>query len=240
MLKKITLFALLSAAFTAHAGLETMSPQELTDAVGQGGADLSWTLSLNHLYATDMTKNAISVLDGNGNASEVYYSLDPNACGANKQFCRLAIAPNNHVDALGNKRWLVFKGIQGTLQIDQFSIDAVTVGNNSNTAQTAMQITFYDNKPLKIRNLGFNTLAIETGTGSGANEGYANTSTYSTYTAKTIQADGTINDVETNVPTFDRNTEKGFMGLNMHGNLHMSGNLKIFSYNCSGGVNIRC
>lgn len=39
MLKKITLFALLSAAFTAHAGLETMSPQELTDAVGQGGAD---------------------------------------------------------------------------------------------------------------------------------------------------------------------------------------------------------
>lgn len=240
MLKKITLFILLSSAFTVHAGLEAMSPQELTNAVGQGGAELSWTLSLNHLYATDMTKNSISILDGNGNPTTVYYSLDPNVCGANKQLCRLAIAPNNHVDALGNKRWLVFKGIQGTLQIDQFSIDAVTVGNSSNAAQTAMQVTFYDNKPLKIRNLGFSTVGVETGTGTGANEGYANTSTYTTYTAKTIQNDGSITNVETNVPTFDRNAEKGFMGLNMHGNLHMSGNLKIFSYNCTGGVGIRC
>ena len=134
----------------------------------------------------------------------------------------------------------MFKGIQGTIQVDQFSIDAVTVGNNSNTAQTAMKITFYDDKPLKIRNLGFNTLAIETGTGSGANEGYANTPIYSTFTTKKIQADGTTTDVVTDVPTFDKNTEKGFMGLNMHGNLHMSGNLKIFSYNCTGGASIRC
>ena len=215
MLKQMTLFTLLSAALTAHAGLEAMSPQELKDTVGQGGADLSWTLSLNHLYATDMTKNSISILDANGKPTSVFY-------------------------ALSNKRWLVFKGIQGTLQIDQFSIDAVTVGNSRNEAQTAMQVTFYDNKPLKIRNLGFSTVGVETGTGTGANEGYANTSTYSTYTAKTIQDDGTITDIVTNVPTFDRNTEKGFLGLNMHGNLHMSGNLKIFSYNCTGGVNIRC
>ena len=240
MLKQMTLFALLSAALTAHAGLEAMSPQELKDTVGQGGADLSWTLSLNHLYATDMTKNSISILDANGKPTSVFYSLDPTVCGTEKQLCRLAIAPNNHVDALGNKRWLVFKGIQGTLQIDQFSIDAVTVGNSRNEAQTAMQVTFYDNKPLKIRNLGFSTVGVETGTGTGANEGYANASTYSTYTAKTIQDDGTITDIVTSVPTFDRNTEKGFLGLNMHGNLHMSGNLKIFSYNCTGGVNIRC
>ena len=45
---------------------------------------------------------------------------------------------------------------------------------------------------------------------------------------------------QVNVPTFDNGAEKGFMGLNMHGNLHMSGDLKIFSYNCSGAIGARC
>ncbi|MCP5775560.1 hypothetical protein NL389_37630, partial [Klebsiella pneumoniae] len=82
----------------------------------------------------------------------------------------------------GNKKWLVFKGIQGTIQIDKFSIDGTTIINHRNEPQTAMQITFYDHQPLKIRNLGFNTVSIETGTGAGALEGYANTGVYSTYT----------------------------------------------------------
>ena len=32
----------------------------MTAETGQGGADLSWTLSLNHQYATDLTKSQIS------------------------------------------------------------------------------------------------------------------------------------------------------------------------------------
>lgn len=133
----------------SQAGLEVLNQQELTETVGQGGADLNWTLSLNHIYATDLTKDTISRLDGNDNPLEVFYVLDPTTCGATKQFCRLAIAPNNHVDANGNKKWLVFKGIQGTIQIDKFSIDGTTIINHRNEPQTAMKVSFYDDKPLK-------------------------------------------------------------------------------------------
>lgn len=240
MLKNFLLGTLLSTSVVSYAGLEALDTVEMTDIAGQGGADLSWTLSLNHRYATDMSKTNISTVDGNGNVLEAFYVLDPAACGATKQFCRLAIAPNNHVDENGNQKWLVFKGLQGTLQIDEFSIDGDTIINSAGKAQSAMKITFSDDKPLKIRNLGFNTMSIETGTGTGALEGYANTTTYITYNRKTIDTDGNIIETPTAVPSFDQGAEKGFMGLNMHGNLHMSGNLKIFSYNCSGVAGSRC
>lgn len=228
---------LLSVTMT-HAGLEQLNTTELTDVTGQGGADLNWTLSLNHVYATDLTKENISRLDGAGKVLEAFYVLDPAACGSTKQFCRLAITPNNHVDENGNKKWLVFKGLQGTLQIDKFSVDGTTIINAARKPQTAMQITFYDDSPLKIRNLGFNTVSIETGTSD--TEGYENNPTYETYNQKMIDANGNITTTSMSVPTFDKGNEKGFLGVNMHGNLHMSGNLKIFSYNCSGAQGSRC
>lgn len=240
MSKLLTFCALICTSMLSQAGLEVLNQQELTETVGQGGADLNWTLSLNHIYATDLTKDTISRLDGNDNPLEVFYVLDPTTCGATKQFCRLAIAPNNHVDANGNKKWLVFKGIQGTIQIDKFSIDGTTIINHRNEPQTAMNIRFYDDQPLKIRNLGFNTVSIETGTGAGALEGYANTGVYSTYTGRTYSADGTFSTSSQDVPLFDQGAEKGFMGLNVHGNLHISGDLKIFGYNCTGGAQSRC
>lgn len=220
-------------AFTpiANAQLVGMANDEMTDISGQGGADLSWTLSLNHRYAKDLSLKNISVFDTTGKATEAFYTY---SCTDNV-FCRLAIAPNNHKDAAGNKKWLVFKGIQGTLQIDQFSLDGATIINRDGNPQTALQISFFDDKPLKIRNLGFNTLAVETG--DAGVEGYANNMIYSTYTEK--KSDGTTV-AGLDVPTFDKNTEKGFMGLNMHGNLHMSGNLKIFSFNCTGAGTARC
>lgn len=220
-------------AFTpiANAQLVGMANDEMTDISGQGGADLSWTLSLNHRYAKDLSLKNISVFDTTGKATEAFYTY---SCTDNV-FCRLAIAPNNHKDAAGNKKWLVFKGIQGTLQIDQFSLDGATIINRDGNPQTALQISFFDDKPLKIRNLGFNTLAVETG--DAGVEGYANNMIYSTYTEK--KSDGTTV-AGLDVPTFDKNTEKGFMGLNTHGNLHMSGNLKIFSFNCTGAGTARC
>ncbi|WP_180040253.1 hypothetical protein [Acinetobacter sp. YH12100] len=240
MSKLFTLCTLLCTSMSIYAGLEVLDQQALTDTVGQGRADLNWTLSLNHIYATDLTKDTISRLDANANPVEVFYVLDPETCGATKQFCRLAIAPNNHVDANGNKKWLVFKGIQGTIQIDKFSIDGTTIINHRNEPQTAMKVSFYDDKPLKIRNLGFSTVSIETGTGGGALEGYANTSAYDTYTARTYNTEGGFSTSTQDVPSFDKGAEKGFMGLNIHGNLHMSGNLKIFGYNCTGGAQSRC
>ncbi|KGT48369.1 MULTISPECIES: hypothetical protein [Acinetobacter] len=240
MLKSILLGTLCLTSAMSYAGLETLDSAEMTKIAGQGGAELSWTLSLNHLYATDLSKQKISEVDSLGNVERAFYVLDPEACGANKVFCRLAFAPNNHLDDEGNKKWLVFKGIQGTLQIDKFSIDGTTIINAASKPQTAMQIRFEDAYPLKIRNLGFNTVSIETGTGEGELEGYANTPTYQTYNQKVIDANGNITTTSVEVPSFDKGTEKGFLGLNIHGNLHLDGTLKIFSYNCSGAAGSRC
>ena len=103
-----------------------------------------------------------------------------------------------------------------------------------------MMLSFYDDKPLKIRNLGFATMAIETGS-KLEGEGYANSTVYEKYNSKQILADGTIgSEVSLDVPLFDQGAEKGFMGLNIHGNMHMSGNVKIFSYNCTGSAASRC
>ena len=52
MLKMISIVTLLGA-LSASANLVSLNYQELTETTGQGGADLSWTLSLNHEYATD-------------------------------------------------------------------------------------------------------------------------------------------------------------------------------------------
>ena len=232
MLKKMTLATLVGLSLSAHANLTSLNADEMTQTTGQGGADLSWTFSLNHQYATDLTLNNISGIE---NGKEVvYYKFDPKSCGANNLLCRLAISPNNHVDKNGNKKWLVFKDIQGTLQIDRFSLDGTTIINARGEPQTAMKVTFYDDSPLKIRNLGFSTLSIETGTQS--QEGFLNTEKYDTYVEKINGGTAVTKDV----PKFDRGQEKGFVGLNVHGNMHMSGNLKIFSYNCTGGAQTRC
>ncbi len=50
------------------------------------------------------SKNNISIIDANGKTTQAFYEYQ---CSSN-EFCRLALAPNNHVDANGNKKWLVF------------------------------------------------------------------------------------------------------------------------------------
>ena len=106
-------------------------------------------------------------------------------------------------------------GIRGTI--------GGTVGENLTPVDAVKYASAYGTF-LKIRNLGFSSLAVE----SNAEEGYLNKSTYTTYDNNKV------------VPAFDQGAETGFMGVNVHGNLHMSGNLKIFSYNCSGTAGSRC
>ncbi len=190
MMKKLCVTMLMSVSMLSQAGLVDLDNTELVGVTGQGGADLSLTLSINHQYANDMSLNTISRTNG--------------------------------VDANG-RAIVVFKQFQGTMQIDKFSLEGTTILNKEGKPQTAMLLKFFDDKPLKIRNLGFASLSVESG-----ENGYFNTSTYNSYgTSKTV-------------PTFDKGQEQGFMGLNVHGNLHLDGNLKIFSYNCSGTAGSRC
>lgn len=232
----------------SFAALENLNQDEMIAVTGQsakisGGADLSWTLSLNHQYANDLSKTNISKLgtgetNGRANVSEVYYKMRPNIDCTLLELCRLAISPFNNMeerkDANGNvikvgdqpikdQKWLVFKQMQGTLQIDQFSLSGTTFINQAGNPQSGMLITFYDDKPLKLRNLGFKSMSVEAG-----ESGYFNTDTYAKVGAATV------------APSFDNGQEKGFMGLNVHGNLHIDGAIKIFSVSCTGSSTSRC
>ena len=212
----------------SYATLVELDAQEMMAYTGQGAAHLNWTLSLNHAYANNLELTDISRVV-NGETAEAYYNY---VC-SNDTLCRFALAANNHVDAAGNKKWLVFKEFQGTLQIDKFTLEGVTIKNQHNKPQTALQIRFEDENPLKIRNLGFASLAVETG--AGGKEGYENTPRYDTFKLMRNGQEETVS-----VPGFDKGQEQGFMGLNIHGNLHMDGALQIFSFNCTGAAGSRC
>lgn len=205
---KMVLSTLLLLVSTAHAGLVGLDNQELGEINGQGGADLSWTLSLNHKATTD------------GSLSREYECTD-------SRFCRLAISPNNRKDSNNNTQWLVFKKLQGTLQLEKFQLDGVSIGDGT---RTALQLRFgIDDKgnylqPLKIRNLGYEALQIETDNATQGQKGYFNNLIYNT----------------TNAPNsvFDHGKEAGFTGLNIHGNLAIAGTLKVFG--CNGSGTSRC
>ncbi len=207
---KIVLSSLLLLVSTAHAGLIGLDNQTLSEINGQGGADLSWTLSLNHKATTD------------GSLSRVY------ECSGDTAYCRLAISPNNRKDGSGNIQWLVFKQLQGTLQLEKFQLDGVSLAQTGDGSRTALQLRFGDDgattptyfQPLKIRNFGYAALQIETD--STTQKGYLNNTTYAANHAS----------------VFDQGKETGFTGLNMHGNLAIAGTLKIFG--CNGSSASRC
>lgn len=210
---KMILGSLLLLASSVHAGLVGLNNEQLGEINGQGGADLNWTLSLNHKATT------------NGSLSNEYECTDA-------VYCRLAISPSNRKDANGNMYWLVFKQLQGTLQLEKFQLDGVSIANGT---KTALQLRFgVDDQgnylqPLKIRNFGYAALQIEKDSGatttnpaSAANKGYLNISNYPSVSSAFTSA-------------FDAGKEKGFTGLNVHGNLALAGTLKVFGCNGSGG-----
>ena len=125
-MKLITpIIALLSIAFapSCWADLSSLDNNELQQVNGQGGADLSLVLQLNQTPL--------------GN-------FDTTLC-SDLRFCRLAISLNNRYDNgsyidsngivrtesgavgttanLGKKQWVVFKGVQGTINIQKLTLD---------------------------------------------------------------------------------------------------------------------
>ena len=120
-MKRSILFSSLLVLFgTAHAELQTLDNQQLQQVEGQAGATINWTLSLNQ------TSPGV---------------FDTTTC-SDLRFCRFAVSSNNRYDdgsyvsndgtihkkngdvttATGRKQWLVFKGLQGTIQIQNMDI----------------------------------------------------------------------------------------------------------------------
>ena len=214
--------SLLLASFSATAGLEPLANSELQQIDGQAGADISLDLRLN--------QTTPGVFDSTG-------------C-AKLEFCRLAVSVNNRyhdgtqdsydvngnrvASATGKKLWLVFKGVQGAINIQQMALDGADL-KYGNITKPAVQLGFNPLKPIQIRNLGFSALSVETdeqvneggmpgylAMGSGGNG--ANAYSAGKYSDPTNQ--------------FDFGRETGFTGLNINANLSVAGTIKIFS--CDG------
>jgi len=226
-MKKMTALAtLMIVSMQGYAGLEPLDNQELTEVVGQGGADISLELRLNH-------------------GANAAFNCDTNAL----EYCRIALAINNRyadgsyrdslgvvrnsagvvIPNVGRKQWLVFKGIQGTINVQQLKLDGADLSYNGIT-KPAIQLSFDPLKPILLRNVGYQSLAIETDT--VANEGVGNLPGYlakgSGGTGSTAFANGKYT-----AAGFDNGREVGFTGLNINGNLSIAGTLKVFS--CDAG-----
>ena len=220
-MKKSMLFAsLFIVAFQfSHAELKPLANQELQAVEAQSAATINWSLSLNQ------TSPGVFA-----NAAGQYCN------GTDVKFCRLAMSFNNRTTSDGKKQWLVLKGIQGTIGLNNVDIDGVDLlykdDANADQIKAALQLSIKETSPILIRNFGFNAMSIETDT--VANEGSGNIPGYlamgSGGAGATAYADG----VYTNTTNkFDQGRETGFTGMMMNGNLALQGTLKVFSCDAS-------
>ena len=231
-MKKSMLFSALLLVFgAAHADLQSLNNQQLQQVEGQAGATINWTLSLNQ------TSPGV---------------FDTTTC-SDLRFCRFAVSSNNRYDdgsyvsndgtihkkngdvttATGRKQWLVFKGLQGTIQIQNMDISGddlkYTADNGTDEKiKAALKVSFKKEYPILIRNLGFSALSIETDT--VANEGAGNVSGY--FNADKYGATAGP-DIKVTTSVYDQGKETGFTGITMNGNLALQGNLKVFSCDAS-------
>lgn len=207
-MKKVLLFSsLVLWAGMASAQLQTLDNEQLQQVEGQASAaTINWTLSLNQ------TSSGV---------------FDTTTC-ADLRFCRFAMSLNNRATTAGNKQWLVLKGLQGTIQLQNLQIDGADLiyqdKNSEDQIKAALQITLSAADPIKIRNLGFDAMSIETDTvaneGLGNVPGYLNADKYGATAGTDIKVTNSV---------YDQGKETGFTGLMMNGNLAMQGTLKIFS-----------
>ncbi|MCY6411764.1 hypothetical protein QTA56_06370 [Acinetobacter sp. VNH17] len=261
MKKYQPLFALCVAlaANPSFAELNGLTDTELQTMVGQAGADLNIALNLNQTPVTGIVSNTLLAMYDPARTPQ----FDTSLCLSNKlEFCRLAIALNNRSvdtsvvggvtvytsrgDNAGKKQWITFKGIQGTINIPKLGIDGedvtfTKVGGGLLT-KPALKFSFDPKVPIEIRNLGFQSLAIE-------NDGTANLDASSDPAVSNTSDRGYLNNTKyTNSDgAFDANNpnyssqvgrEKGFLGVNMNANLSLTGTIKMFS--CAGGTHPRC
>ncbi|ENU22676.1 hypothetical protein F993_02577 [Acinetobacter proteolyticus] len=239
-------------ATSGFAELNDLSDLELQSTVGQAGADLSLALSLNQGPVMGTVNNSILAMYDPARTPQ----FDTSLCLKDAlEYCRLAIALNNRsVDTSGNplgtnvgkKQWITFKGIQGTVNIPKLGIDGVDVTytkvGGGTVNKPALQFSFDPKVPIQVRNLGFQSLAIETDTdlNSDATPTPAASNTLTRGYLKKVQYGDASGAFDANNPNYSEKVgrEQGFLGVNMNANLSLTGSIKMFS--CAGGTHARC
>lgn len=229
--KFLLLSAFMFSTVSFAQGMQVLDDHSLQQIDGQAGVDLKLELRLNHTND---------------------YKFDTTVCTSTQlEYCHLAIAFSNRYDdgsldtydaagirqpsTTGKKQWIVLKGLEGTILMDKLALDGadVTFKNKSNvsTVRAAIKLGFDENFPIKIRNFGFQSLAIETDT--GANESGPGYLKADKYCSTGTVAGGNCSLVGNTFDGFNPETnvgrERGFLGLKMDGNLVLTGSMKFFS-----------
>lgn len=246
-MKKLTTLLLLLGTSSVHADLQTLDNQALQAVEAQAGADLSLKLSLNHTSTYQFD-------DAVGGACDKT-AMSNTGLG----YCHLGISVNKRFvkeTALGNgnwsfpesdptstnparKLWLVFKGIQGTVNIQKLGLDGVDLVYKNDSGKEkikpAIQLSFDATLPILIRNLGYNALAIEMDNFTSYIDPTTKQVVENTTSSTPAQDYGYLKATtyaSNHTSVYDQNKETGFMGLRMNGNLALQGNIKMFA--CDG------
>lgn len=225
MKKPILIFSLTSLMLAspmsaALAGLQALDDQTLSDIDGQVSPapivydNIAPKLSLGLELRLNLDKNTST-------------GVLTNICLSGNVSCNIGVAFNNRTTG-GFKDWLVLKNVTGEIIVPNIDITGqlVNVSNNATASnRAALTLRFDEAQPIRIRQLGFESLAVETDTalevtGTGALN-TANTPGYRR-NALIAPAGDTIN-------TFDAGKFTGFLGLDITANIAIGGTIKVFS-----------
>ncbi|GAA5015373.1 hypothetical protein GCM10023206_26390 [Acinetobacter puyangensis] len=253
MLKIILCSTLCILSGHGYADLQALDNEDLNTVHAQAGADLSLYLSLNHKQ------------DGTYQLTDLCSTT-----GSTYEQCRLGLAFNSryhngeYVDREGNvhnasgaiitgsaiegrKLWLVMKGLQGTIDLQHVGLDGTDLtytekGGSQTIVKSAIQLSFDPQRPIVIRNFGFESLSVEMDSAVETNAanipGYWQKNTSGTGLNKLTNGKYdystpvTVGGLTYNSDSFDHGREVGFTGMLMNANLVMNGTIKVFG--CDG------
>ncbi|WP_130804645.1 hypothetical protein [Acinetobacter ihumii] len=221
-MQKIILSLAFLISLQSHAALEALNNIELQKIEGQAGADISLKVTLN--------QNATG-------------QFDTNLC-SDLRYCRLAINLNNiGSEAGGDRKWLVFKGIQGAINIQKLGLDGADLKYNNKSGteivKPAIQLGSKYDSPILFRDFGFDTMSIETDAGTGdVNAGYLANSNGGAQVTQSgnpsvVLSDNRYSNGKYIVSGYDNGREVGFTGMKLTGNLALNGKMMIFSCDSS-------
>lgn len=119
MIKHITITLLSLVTSVAYADLESLDNLELQSIQGQAGTDISLLMSLNHTNTYQFDDGIGGVCDKSA-ANNTGLGYCHFALSINKRFVKNGLAVSDPTQANpANRLWLVFKGIQGTINLQK-------------------------------------------------------------------------------------------------------------------------
>lgn len=228
VMKTIAMITATMLALPAHAVLQSVNDVELSAVNGQASpAVIAYDTGAPKLIlGLDLRLN----LDPDGTLNAADGRLD-NICPSGQVACNIGIAFNNRYTNGNQKDWLVLKNVTGSISIPRIDLTGQLV-NVSSTAtannRSALALRIEKTNPIVIKQLGFESLAVETDSAAEVVAGGAlNGSNVAGYRNNAV--------INESGNTFDNGKFRGFVGLDITASLAVNGTFKV--YNCVRSAN---